>query len=433
MSYERRMAGAHFEAIHSARRRTLGTEPNSAVKRVAPPDGEERRSKRRVNWVCHSSSVGASVPLKEVTDMSRRAGSWSSWPWALERLEGRDILRRARREAASPMERRLVLDPSPERTLPEMEMVGSIRMERMVYMSRMVGSMRGPPMKGEDSGEEADAPKSSPCLTTITFPINASPKVSGTSTCFPPKSPSSNPPPFFFSLPSIISSSPAPNTATFTAPRLAALTASRAATLTALLIKFSSFPIPRSSAVLARSTRRFSSITPSYVHNIESAPRHHVATADDVPSTPSPLPFTRRASAEAPANSMEPPARSMAESVSAVSATSAAPPPAPGADTTNHRTDPPRRADSTEAISPMPPGGEMTTRSGAAEAAASRVARPRWFERVGRAMDWGRWEVKPWEVVEEYMARRRRVAAERRVPAGGEGGVRRVMVASRFL
>ena len=31
------------------------------------------------------------------------------------------------------------------------------------------------------------------------------------------------------------------------------------------------------------------------------------------------------------------------------------------AETTNHRTDPPRRAASMDAISPMPPGGEMTT------------------------------------------------------------------------
>jgi len=35
-----------------------------------------------------------------------------------------------------------------------------------------------------------------------------------------------------------------------------------------------------------------------------------------------------------------------------------------GEDTTNHLTDPPRRAASTEAISPIPPGGEITTTSG---------------------------------------------------------------------
>jgi hypothetical protein len=35
-----------------------------------------------------------------------------------------------------------------------------------------------------------------------------------------------------------------------------------------------------------------------------------------------------------------------------------------GADTTNHLTAPPRRAASTDAISPIPPGGEITTTSG---------------------------------------------------------------------
>mmetsp|Transcript_7951 Transcript_7951/g.11893 ORF Transcript_7951/g.11893 Transcript_7951/m.11893 type:complete len:109 (-) Transcript_7951:2-328(-) len=35
-----------------------------------------------------------------------------------------------------------------------------------------------------------------------------------------------------------------------------------------------------------------------------------------------------------------------------------------GAETTNHLTEPPRRAASTEAISPIPPGGEITTTSG---------------------------------------------------------------------
>jgi len=34
------------------------------------------------------------------------------------------------------------------------------------------------------------------------------------------------------------------------------------------------------------------------------------------------------------------------------------------ADTTNHLTEPPRRAVSMEVISPIPPGGEMTTTSG---------------------------------------------------------------------
>jgi hypothetical protein len=35
-----------------------------------------------------------------------------------------------------------------------------------------------------------------------------------------------------------------------------------------------------------------------------------------------------------------------------------------GAETTNQRTEPPRRAASTEAISPIPPGGDITTTSG---------------------------------------------------------------------
>ena len=104
-------------------------------------------------------------------------------------------------------------------------------------------------------------------------------------------------------------------------------------------------------------------------------------------STVLPLPLlsteagvARRLSADAPANSNDPPAISMAASVSAVSATCLAEYAAAaedledeevvveveGAETTNHLTDPPRRAASMEVISPIPPGGEMTTTSAAA-------------------------------------------------------------------
>ena len=92
----------------------------------------------------------------------------------------------------------------------------------------------------------------------------------------------------------------------------------------------------------------------------------------------------KRLSAEAPANSKDPPAFSMAVRVSAVSETcfpeddalgaaakaavvvdlvSVLVVVAVGADTTNHFTAPPNRAASMEVISPIPPGGEMTTTS----------------------------------------------------------------------
>ena len=49
------------------------------------------------------------------------------------------------------MASRLDLDP-PDRMFPETEIVGSIRMERIVYMSRIMGSSLGPPTNGDDSG-----------------------------------------------------------------------------------------------------------------------------------------------------------------------------------------------------------------------------------------------------------------------------------------
>ena len=74
----------------------------------------------------------------------------------------------------------------------------------------------------------------------------------------------------------------------------------------------------------------------------------------------------------APASSIDPPDVSIAASVSAVSATTLLVPAAAadavelaeeGAEMTNHFTEPPRRAASMEATSPIPPGGEITTTS----------------------------------------------------------------------
>jgi hypothetical protein len=152
--------------------------------------------------------------------------------------------------------------------------------------------------------------------------------------------------------------------ATFVAPEEATPIASLAATRIPLRIALTSLPSSRSSAVFARSTRRFSSSSPSYVQMTDFVPRHHDATADAA-LFPSSDP-SKRLSASEPANSMDPPACSIAAKVSEVRASvdDAADPDGEGADTTNHLTDPPRRAASTDAISPRPPGGEITTTSG---------------------------------------------------------------------
>ena len=134
------MAGAHFVAIHSAKREVEGTEANSAVNSVAPPVGEEIMVSARENSVFHSSSVGASVPGYE-----ERATS------ILLILVGMVTFFVARRVNDEPMAKRLDLDP-PDRMLPETDIVGSIRMERIVYISRIMGSALGPPTNGDDSG-----------------------------------------------------------------------------------------------------------------------------------------------------------------------------------------------------------------------------------------------------------------------------------------
>lgn len=54
------------------------------------------------------------------------------------------------RAAAFPSERREDRVVEESMAFPERERVGSIRMERMVYSSRITGSRRGPPMKGDD-------------------------------------------------------------------------------------------------------------------------------------------------------------------------------------------------------------------------------------------------------------------------------------------
>ena len=68
----------------------------------------------------------------------------------------------ANRNREEPTDNRLDLFPSPpDSTLPETDIVGSIRIERMVYMSRMMGSFRGPPTKGDDSGCDV------PCVSVL--------------------------------------------------------------------------------------------------------------------------------------------------------------------------------------------------------------------------------------------------------------------------
>ena len=68
-------------------------------------------------------------------------------------LSGKLIFPNPKRVAAAPIARRFDLDP-PESMLPDTDRVGSIRIERIVYISRIMGSRRGPPMKGDDSGCE---------------------------------------------------------------------------------------------------------------------------------------------------------------------------------------------------------------------------------------------------------------------------------------
>mmetsp|Transcript_31018 Transcript_31018/g.46776 ORF Transcript_31018/g.46776 Transcript_31018/m.46776 type:complete len:215 (+) Transcript_31018:311-955(+) len=149
MSYERRIAGAHFVAIHSANRFVEGTDENSALNKLAPPLGEAINSITRLNSLFHSSSVGVSVPAKDDRDTS------------IPLFFGTSIFSIPKREATAPTATRFVLDP-PAITLPDKDIVGSILIERMVYISRRIGSRRGPPMNGDDSGEDSGAPNSSP-------------------------------------------------------------------------------------------------------------------------------------------------------------------------------------------------------------------------------------------------------------------------------
>ena len=122
--------------------------------------------------------------------------------------------------------------------------------------------------------------------------------------------------------------------------------------------------VSRASAVMPLCTRSASSSLPSYVTSRLEDPPVQLSTPPSAePGAPS---VPTRESAVAPASSNVPPAEAMASTVALDSLTSVPAPPAvaEGRETTNHRTDAPSLADSTEAISPMPPGGEMTTTSG---------------------------------------------------------------------
>mmetsp|Transcript_1144 Transcript_1144/g.2717 ORF Transcript_1144/g.2717 Transcript_1144/m.2717 type:complete len:366 (-) Transcript_1144:205-1302(-) len=344
MSYERSMAGAHLVATHSVRRLTSGTPANSAANSLAlAPDAT--RALTRSNSADQTSSVGLSSPAKD----ERRTS-----PPLL------DSLRRARRALASPAERRFVLEPSPTMTFPDVETVGSTRTERWVYISLTIGSRRGPPTKGDDSGDDSAAPKSSPHRTVTVDPPTASSSVVGTSMTSPPnKLPRS---PFSFFSSTFTSSSP-PRTSTLVAPAEQASAACRAATLMLFLRKFDvSFVVSRCSAVIPRWTLSASSTHPSYVTSRLDDPAVQLSMLPSAdPGAPS---VPMRESAAAPASSNEPPPEDIASTVALESLTAFPPAVVEGRETTNHRTEAPSLADSTEAISPMPPGGEMTTTSG---------------------------------------------------------------------
>mmetsp|Transcript_1502 Transcript_1502/g.2736 ORF Transcript_1502/g.2736 Transcript_1502/m.2736 type:complete len:203 (-) Transcript_1502:507-1115(-) len=79
-----------------------------------------------------------------------------------------------------------------------------MRIPLIVYSSRNTGYLRGPPTKGDASGEDSGKPNNSPCLKVATFSLfpKASNKDEGTSTLDPPPNtlPSNPPAAFFLSL-----------------------------------------------------------------------------------------------------------------------------------------------------------------------------------------------------------------------------------------
>mmetsp|Transcript_17009 Transcript_17009/g.27627 ORF Transcript_17009/g.27627 Transcript_17009/m.27627 type:complete len:216 (-) Transcript_17009:192-839(-) len=207
----------------------------------------------------------------------------------------------------------------------------------------------------------------------------ASAIISGICSSFPPNRPANNPAsPFLPSSSStLFISSPKARTAILCTLFLAnPQMASHTTTQIPLRINSSSLmPALFSicSDILLRLTRCFSSSTLTYIQIRDFEMAHHAAMAESTLSLllvlvielePSSLLSggARRLLAVAPASSIDPPAFSMAARVSAVSAMGEEVD--DGAEMTNHLTEPPRRAASMEAISPMPPGGEITTTSG---------------------------------------------------------------------
>mmetsp|Transcript_4569 Transcript_4569/g.6497 ORF Transcript_4569/g.6497 Transcript_4569/m.6497 type:complete len:266 (+) Transcript_4569:464-1261(+) len=192
-SYVRNTAGAHLVAIQSARRSTSGTEENDASNNCAPAPDESIFS-TRPNSSSHVSSGTSFLPLCDERNTSS--------PSAAETDP------RAMRAAASPTERRDVRELLLFRVLPETESVGSTRTERIEYSSQRTGSRRGPPMRGEKSGDDSGTPNSSPWRSFTTLEASAAiapSRLAGISTFLPPNREPNKPPSLVSSAASSVS------------------------------------------------------------------------------------------------------------------------------------------------------------------------------------------------------------------------------------
>mmetsp|Transcript_27794 Transcript_27794/g.41355 ORF Transcript_27794/g.41355 Transcript_27794/m.41355 type:complete len:397 (+) Transcript_27794:633-1823(+) len=357
MSYVRKMAGAHLVAIQSANLALLGIAAKDVSNNSAPaaPPLVDITSCTRTNSASQSSADSISIPGKE--------DNTTSSPLDV----GTDLS--TIKAAASPRDKREERLVSPFSVVPYAERVGSRRMERSVISSRRIGSRRGPPMNGDASPDDSGTPKRSPCLKTVTVApeellSKALANVAGTSTPAPPKSPFKRLLPPFSSSPAAFCSSATSLkgcNATLTPFDADKAAASRVATLSA------SFNFCKSSISLVMTSRSrltpviaVSSTTPSMVQMTASLDPHHLPTAASAEPTWSD--DRSKLGASAPAKSKLPPALDMVLKVSSdrenffLDCESWRP-----EETTNQRTDPPAFAADTAAISPNPPGGEMTT------------------------------------------------------------------------
>mmetsp|Transcript_4048 Transcript_4048/g.3819 ORF Transcript_4048/g.3819 Transcript_4048/m.3819 type:complete len:220 (+) Transcript_4048:131-790(+) len=218
----------------------------------------------RLNSSSHSSLVSDSIPRREV-----RQTSISSYEI------GTDF--KAIRIAASPTDRRFDLVPL-SIIFPETEFERSIRKDRMVCSSRNTGSILGPPINGDASGEDWGVPNNTPCLNVVTFfcdPVAmAEERVAGIS--FPLLKMEERIPPLssLSSSSALILSTSAGNTANLTP--LTLVLASLAATLMAFLMLVCC-NIAKSSVLLPNSLRLAGMLLmpSSYVQIRASAEPHH--------------------------------------------------------------------------------------------------------------------------------------------------------------